>query len=154
MGRGSPRKSLPPGQRWETHTERYGKTKRAEWSKSISLPALPLVGMPNTKNGETTHTGEHDCDPVMTSVDTASEPPLDPIIVSQRGQGFLSTSGITNMVKKEIKLSIEFPLKSGISNKDDALFFKRFMTVLFAANKAIQLKKWGKKATKTQSEKW
>ena len=44
--------------------------------------------------------------------------------------------------REVIKLSIEFPLRNGNSGNDIALFFKRFITVLFAANREILLTKW------------
>ena len=43
--------------------------------------------------------------------------------------------------REVIKLSIEFPLRNGNSGNDIALFFKRFITVLFAANREILLTK-------------
>ena len=44
--------------------------------------------------------------------------------------------------RKIIKLSIEFPLRTVNSKNDIELFFKRFITVLFAANKQQFLTKW------------
>ena len=44
--------------------------------------------------------------------------------------------------RQELKLSIEFPLSKGKSGNDIALFYKRFMTVLFASTKDMQLLKW------------
>ena len=40
-----------------------------------------------------------------------------------------------------IKLSIKFPLQHGHHSNDIALFFKRFITILFAANRSILLEK-------------
>ena len=41
-----------------------------------------------------------------------------------------------------IKLSIEFPLKINGLIDNVSLFFKRFLTVLLAANRYIQVLKW------------
>ena len=69
------------------------------------------------------------------------EPPNPPNLRSRHaGQPF----GVLRDVghREVIKLSIEFPLKSGNSANDIGLFFKRFITVLFAANREILLTKW------------
>ena len=41
---------------------------------------------------------------------------------------------------EEIKLSIEFPLKSGAQGNNILLFFKQLLSVLMASNKEILLK--------------
>ena len=70
-----------------------------------------------------------------------AEPPNPPNLGSRPSGlpfGVNSVSGH----REVIKLSIEFPLRNGNSGNDIALFFKRFITVLFAANKKILLTKW------------
>ena len=44
--------------------------------------------------------------------------------------------------REVIKLSKESPLRSGNSGNNIALFFKRFIAVLFSANREILLTKW------------
>ena len=44
--------------------------------------------------------------------------------------------------REVVNLSIKFPLKNGNSANDIGLFFKRFITVLFAADREILLTKW------------
>ena len=52
--------------------------------------------------------------------------------------------GINNAVghREVINLSIELPLRNGNSGNNITLFFKKFITVLFAADREILLTKW------------
>ena len=70
------------------------------------------------------------------------EPPSPPNLgMRHTGQSFgISRSAIGH--REVIKLSVEFPLKSGNNVNDIQLIFKRFITVLFAANREILLTKW------------
>ena len=61
--------------------------------------------------------------------------------VQGAGEAF-SVSRNDRIKREEIKLSIEFPLKSGAKGNDISLFFKRFLSALMAANKDVLLKKW------------
>ena len=75
-------------------------------------------------------------------------PPAPPSLLSKPNQGVsfgVCPSGIGT--QEELKLSIEFPLLKGKNGNDIAMFFKRFCTVLFTANKDIQLVKWDKEST-------
>jgi len=70
-------------------------------------------------------------------------PPDPPSLLPQRARG--APFGIqkqTVNTRQELKLSIEFPLSKSKHGNDTALFFKRFMTVLFALSKDLQLLKW------------
>ena len=69
-----------------------------------------------------------------------SPPPEPTTLPSRQSAAFETPQAFDNT--NEIKLAIEFPLKGGKQANDVALFFKRFMTVLMAANKGIKLLKW------------
>ena len=58
-----------------------------------------------------------------------------------RGEAFGVQKHVVD-TRQELKLSIEFPLSKNKSGNDTALFFKQFMTVLFASSRDIQLLKW------------
>ena len=77
------------------------------------------------------------------NIPTHNDPPLPPSLLPPRNQAPTFISEHQDTVKKfEIKLSIDFPLRSGTKENDISLFFKRFCTVLFSADKNIQLLKW------------
>ena len=70
-------------------------------------------------------------------------PPVPPSLLPVQGAGEAFSVSKTDRIKREeIKLSIEFPLRSGAKGNDISLFFKRFLSALMAANKDILLKKW------------
>ena len=71
----------------------------------------------------------------------ASSPPPEPTTLPPRQPAAFEINQTFDN-NNEIKLAIEFPLKGGKQANDVALFFKRFMTVLMAANKGINLLKW------------
>ena len=70
-----------------------------------------------------------------------AEPPNPPNL-GARHTGLPFGVNTTVDHREVIKLSIESPLRNGNSGNDIALFFKRFITVLFAANREILLTKW------------
>ena len=70
-------------------------------------------------------------------------PPASPSLLPQRPRGSsfgIQTQGVDT--RQELKLSIEFPLSQRKSGNDIAMFFKRFMSVLFQASNDLQLLKW------------
>ena len=70
-------------------------------------------------------------------------PPDPPSLLPQRASK--ATFGIQKQVvdtRQELKLSIEFPLSKSKNGNDIVLFYKIFMTVLFASSKDLQLLKW------------
>ena len=70
-------------------------------------------------------------------------PPDPPSLLPQRANG--AAFGIQKQVvdtRQELKLSIEFPLSKSKNGNDIVLFYKRFMTVIFASSKDLQLLKW------------
>ena len=89
----------------------------------------------NLDSGQHTQSGNH-------APGEHLEPPNPPNLTSRhRGQPF-GVSPTDVGYKELIKLLIEFPLRQGNSGNDVALFFKHFITVLFAANREILLTKW------------
>ena len=70
-------------------------------------------------------------------------PPDPPSLLPQQGggAGFSVQKNVVD-TRQELKLIIEFPLSRNRSGNDIAMFYKRFMTVLFAASRDLQLLKW------------
>ena len=59
-----------------------------------------------------------------------------------RGKAF-SADKATSGVKKEIKLTVEFPLRAEEDHPNDlALYFKRFATILFALDPTMVILNW------------
>ena len=95
---------------------------------------------------------------IKTYLDTQTGPskevnlilPPDPLSLLPQ-QASWATFGIQKQVvgtRQELKLSIKFPLSKSKNGNDIALFYKRFMTIIFASNKDLQAltgdpsKKW------------
>ena len=92
------------------------------------------------------HVAKTNCDTHMehsTEVNTKL-PPESPSLLPQRPRGAsFGTQKQGVDTRQELKLSIEFPLSQRKSGNDIAMFFKRFMSVLFQASNDVQLLKWG-----------
>ena len=70
-------------------------------------------------------------------------PPASPSLLPQRPRGSSFGSQKQGVdTRQELKLSIEFPLSHRKSGNDIAMFFKRFMSVLFQASNDLQLLTW------------
>ena len=82
-------------------------------------------------------------DPVAISNPVNAKPPHAPSLLPKSAGGAEFTLPKQPAdTRQELKLSIEFPLSRGKSGNDIALFFKRFMSILFACGTDIQLLKW------------
>jgi len=99
-------------------------------------------------SGQSSSHTDHDLDRRHRTADQSDsgstqflDPPNPPNLRSRHTD---QTFGVLREVghREVIKLSIEFPLKNCNSANDIDLFFKRFITVLFAANRDILLTKW------------
>ena len=113
-----------------------------------SSPSNQFNGNGDTGNdGDTFHQQEHSRRASRYLGDTNSPtnttvPPSPPNLSSKHPTGPFGIFNNDQDRREVIKLSIEFPLQQGNRGNDVALFFKRFITVLFAANRHILLEKW------------
>ena len=74
-----------------------------------------------------------------------SRPSNSPATLPKTEQG--KNFGVDNKkvdTRHDLKIYTEFPLRNGKNGKNIALFFKRFIMVLFVSNKKIQLLEWDK----------
>ena len=137
----------PRAQRVLRFGERMEQTEQTERLQSYPHPSSN--GYQGTQEGSEAEVDASANSRASREVDTRNgsqgifaDPPNPPTLgAQQRREPF----GVchTHVGRREIiKLSIEFPLKSGNSGNDIALFFKRFITVLFTANRKILLTKW------------
>ena len=69
-------------------------------------------------------------------------PEAPSLMTKDPGKPF-SADKASSGIKKEIKLTVEFPLRAEEDHPNDlALYFKRFATILFASDPTMAILKW------------